>query len=294
LTFWTIKKNALKRMSKTSGKNIVLDIDATLVHTHSDVENFDCLNIFKKSHRVRLRKKLYTMKLYDVSVEDGTGDEIILSGVYRPYLKEFLDFCLEYFDNVIIWSAGRKKYVEKMCDLMFPVIGKRPRVIYNYDDCDVGREDYLKKPLRKLYKDQRLIDININEKNTFVLDDRDDTFSLNSSNGIQIPEFESDMTPEEINFHPDVCLVKLMCWLSKKEVKNSTDVRKLDKDRIFTTSLKEYSRSVRTQKQILQTEKPISPKRKTKPISPKRKTKPISPKRKTKSSTQRQKEKRKE
>ncbi len=225
----------------SSGKNLVLDLDATLIHTHGDIDNFDMLKIYSKSQRIKLRKNLYRMTLYDVSVDDGTGDAIDLAGVYRPYLKEFLDFCFTYFDHVIVWSAGRKKYVEKMCDLMFPLDHKRPTVIYTYDDCDVGKEDYLKKPLKKLYRDPRLQGKGINETNTFVLDDREDTFSLNPGNGIQIPEFESDMTAEEIKWHPDNCLIKVMCWLSLDEVKNCSDVRNLNKEGIFDKSLKHYS-----------------------------------------------------
>ena len=231
-------------MRKTD-KNICWDIDATLAHTHGDIDNFDMLKIYSKPQQIKLRRNLYRMTLYDVAVEDGTGDAIELVGIFRPYLKECLDFCFEYFNHVIFWSAGKKKYVEKMVDLMCPLSHKRPTIIYTYDDCDVGKEDYLKKPLKKLYNDLRLAGLGINETNTFVVDDRDDTFSLNKNNGIQIPEFESDMTAEEIKYHPDNNLLKLMCWFEQEEVRNCKDVRDLDKKKIFKTSLKEYKSTLK-------------------------------------------------
>lgn len=220
-------------------KNIVLDIDATLVHTHGDVDDFETLKVFSDSTKARLRRRLYSMKLIDVASLTGYGVVSVLSGIYRPYLREFLDFCFKYFDNVIIWSAGKKKYVEKMCQIMFPLKNQQPLVIYTYDDCDVGEEDYLKKPLTKIYNDPRTNGM-LNEKNTFILDDRDDTFSLNHHNGIQIPEFESDMSVEDITKHPDDNLLKVMAWLSQRRVKNHKDVRKLGKKNIFKTSVKEY------------------------------------------------------
>lgn len=235
---------------------IVLDIDQTLVHTHGDINNFDMLNIYKKAKRVKLRKKLYSMKLYDVSVEDGTGDEIYLAGIYRNYLKEFLDFVMEHY-NVIIWSAGRMKYVHTMVDKMFPIGSKRPHIVYTYDDCDIGKEDYLKKPLKKLYNDSRIKHLNMNETNTLVVDDREDTFSLNKKNGIQIPEFESDMTAEEIDFHPDIALLQLIAFLKKPEVMNCKDVRTLEKRNIFTTSLSSYAKEIKRREKSFKSSKQL-------------------------------------
>jgi len=228
-------------------KNIVLDIDATLVHTHGEIEDFSMLKIYSESDRIKYRRKLYRMKLIDVVSVSGAGAVTTLAGIYRPYLREFLDFCFEYFDNIIIWSAGKKKYVEKMCEIMFPFQEQQPMIIYTYDDCIVGEEDYLKKPLKNIYNDPRSKG-KLNEKNTFVLDDRDDTFSLNSKNGIMIPEFESDLSPEDITDHEDSAFLQLMAWLSLKETKESTDVRKLNKNKIFKRSIKDYQLQLKKEK----------------------------------------------
>ena len=103
----------------TNKKNIVLDIDATLVHTHGELDNFKMLKVYDPKTQMNLRKKVYSMVLIDVSSVPGEGEVTELSGIYRPYLKEFLEFCFQYFENVVIWSAGKKKYVEKCANLCF-------------------------------------------------------------------------------------------------------------------------------------------------------------------------------
>ena len=171
------------------------------------------------------------MRLIDVSDVPGEGEITDLAGIYRPYLKEFLEFCFDYFKGVVIWSAGKRKYVHKMCEYMFP-LKKQPLLIFTYDDCEGDEDDYIVKPLEKLYKYPKLKG-KLNETNTFVLDDREETYSFNKRNGILIPEFESDMSVEDICNHPDSELLKLMTWLNTQEVKDSKDVRKLNKTNIF-------------------------------------------------------------
>lgn len=219
------------------GKNIVLDIDATLVHTHGDDDEYLKLNLFTNPKMLKYRGRVYSMYLTDVTSPPGTGEEMKLYGIYRPYLKEFIDFCFEYFDNVIVWSAGKKKYVEKMCELIFTDRNKQPLLIYNYDDCEIY-DDYIRKPLSKLYKDPRTKG-KINEKNTYVLDDRDDTFALNKCNGVMIPEYESTLDVKGLNKNDDN-LLKFMAWLSMEKHSKSNDVRKLDKKKVFKLSEKDY------------------------------------------------------
>ena len=219
-------------------KYIVLDIDATLVHTHGDLDDFKMLKIYGNEEQLEMRRKLYNMRLIDVSDIPGEGEVTDLAGIYRPYLKEFLEFCFEYFDGVVIWSAGKRKYVHKMCEYMFP-LKKQPLLIFTYDDCEGDADDYIVKPLEKLYKHPDLKG-KLNENNTFVLDDREETFSLNKRNGIMIPEFESDMSVEDICNHPDNELLKLMTWLSSEDVRNSKDVKKLNKTNIFNKNPGDY------------------------------------------------------
>ena len=223
------------------GKNIVLDIDATLVHTHGDDEEFLDLKFITEPKMLKYRKRIYSMKLSDVTTEPGDGEELKLYGIYRPYLKEFLEFCFDYFDNIIIWSAGKKKYVEKMCELMFVDSKKQPLVIYNWNNTTIDG-DRVTKPLKKLYNDPRTKG-QMNETNTYVIDDRDDTYFLNKKNGILIPEFEAALSLNGLKLQ-DENLLKLMAWFSLEEVSNSEDVRTLNKNNIFTTSVKEYEKMI--------------------------------------------------
>ena len=80
----------------------------------------------------------------------------------------------------------------------------------------------------------------LNEKNTFHIDDRDDTYSSNPDNGVLIPEFYCDMEVKSIANHKDNNLLKLIAWFSLPEVKKSKDIRNLDKTKIFTRSLDYY------------------------------------------------------
>ena len=220
-----------------TGKNIVLDIDATLVHTHGEMNDFKMLKVYDNKARLDMLRKLYMMRLVDVSNEPGEGEVTELAGIYRPYLRDFLEFCFDYFDHVVIWSAGKRKYVEKMCEFMFP-LKKQPLVIFTYDDCEGDENDIIIKPLEKLYKHSKCKD-KLNEKNTIVLDDRCETFSVNKRNGIQIPEFESDMSVEDICNHPDTELLKLMAWLETDDVRKCKDVRRLNKKNIFSKPVRE-------------------------------------------------------
>ena len=48
-------------------KYIVLDIDATLVHTHGEINDFSMLNIYSDHEKMEHRRKLYTMILFDAA-----------------------------------------------------------------------------------------------------------------------------------------------------------------------------------------------------------------------------------
>ena len=57
-----------------NGKNIVLDIDATLVHTHGDMDDFKMLNVYGNEEQLDMRKKVYNMRIIDVSDVPGEGE----------------------------------------------------------------------------------------------------------------------------------------------------------------------------------------------------------------------------
>jgi hypothetical protein len=223
-------------MGKTD-KNIVLDIDATLLDTREDEGGYENLKLFSSPKMAQYRHRAFTLVLDDVTEKKGTGEVIKLYGTYRPFLDEFLDFCVDYFDNIIIWSAGKKDYVEELTRKMFYGRKKQPLVIYSHSDCNIYGDD-ITKELSKLYKDKRTKGM-LNETNTFVIDDRDDTFSKNPENGIKIPIYEANLALKDLK-KKDPALERLILWFLSPEVVKSKDVRKLDKSKIFVTTRKYY------------------------------------------------------
>lgn len=235
--------NNMLKMKCRCGKNdpecdcikyIVLDLDATLINTstRSSDNVMSRLSLFKNKKNIKLRDHVYTLNLTDF-VTPGEGIQKTYVGIYRPHMREFIDFCLKYFDEVIIWSAGLDKYVKELCRKIFPVKGKQPIIIYTRDDCVLKKDSSLFKPLDKLYKD-KVLGGRATEKNTFVLDDTYQTFTYNEENAIHIPAYDPEVTQKEIKTRDDDCLLKLMQWFMKEEVLKSKDVRELYKEDIFS------------------------------------------------------------
>lgn len=233
-------------MSKKA-HSLSLDIDATLACTDETyLENtptFESLELFTNPKRAHLRSRVYLLDMIDVSGDVGTGKRVKMWGVLRPYATEFMNFCANHNKHTLIYSAGKPKYVDAMTKVLFVDSEIPPSVIYAADKCDIGTH-HVYKPLSTILSEPEVCN-EIDEKNTFHVDDRNDVTLYNKENGIVIPPYVPDLTGtveeviEEI-LKPDIALLQLMCWLSLPEVVNSEDVRTLDKSTIFTTSIESY------------------------------------------------------
>lgn len=249
---FTIHMKLMERKSSTPYK-LVLDLDSTLVHSSGIMEEYERLEIASNPKRKVLLDRLYNFQLVDVMDPPGTGMTTVMWGTKRPHLAEFLTFASTYFEEIIIWSAGQPKYVHAIADVIFPdtFFGdptKRSIRILTSEDC-VMQGRWVYKPISKL--------ANVNPAYCFCLDDRDDTFSKNSQNGIKIPAYEPSPTVESI-MADDVALVQLMCWLSLPEVMNASDVRQLNKKSIFTTPLSTYYAQIASMRSTVRTAPTIS------------------------------------
>lgn len=213
-----------------TNKTIVLDLDSTLLHTCDDMDVWKSLEVYTNPRNARLRSRIYYFELVDVTEKVGTGCKTVLWGVLRPHVHEFLRFCHEYFENIIIWSAGQKKYVHAICDFLFQEFEKQPLIIFSYENCEIG-SNYIHKPLSK-FKEIPISTI-------FALDDYDATFSKNKDNGLLIPPYEPDFTPNGI-MEDERSLINVMNWFSRPEVMNATDVRRLDKTYCFSEPKEEF------------------------------------------------------
>ncbi|QIN54286.1 DNA-directed RNA Pol II C-term-like phosphatase [Cedratvirus kamchatka] len=201
---------------------IVLDLDETLVHTFTNIDQAIEYGIFTDPE---LRSRSYYIELTDVSIEKGVGEKTRLWGVVRPYVKEFLSFCFTYFRVVGVWSAGKKDYVEAIVDLLFRDLSC-PNFVYTFDDCYKEGLNY-SKPLEKLYQETN-IGAFVPKNNILCLDDRDDVCRHNIHNAIIIPPYQPESL-QEIK-QEDQALKNLMIWLSRSDVRYAEDVRAVAKN----------------------------------------------------------------
>lgn len=224
----------MTRKKPLTDKCLVLDLDETLVHSHGS-DNIDYLkelNIFADPQYLDVRDRIYKITMDDVVDKKGAGVKTEMWGILRPHVKEFLEECFKYFKIVIIWSAGRKHYVNAICDFLFKDI-KRPLIIWDWDDIEKLPNGTLIKPLNKLIQKVPGLSKHMSLENSFIVDDRTSVFQEpNPYNGIEIPPYKPDFTPNSYR-KEDNYLLQLMKWFHTPEVINCTDVRTLDKTKIF-------------------------------------------------------------
>lgn len=212
-----------------TNKTIVLDLDSTLIYTSENFDQYVALELYTNPEHDHLRNRLYKFDVIDVCEKPGTGVRSSMWGILRPNVYEFLDFCFEYFENVIVWSAGQLRYVHAICDVLFIDPDKQPGLIYTWEDCE-KTDNFIYKPLVKIGQQENP---SITIDKCFILDDNDMTFSKNKENALHIPPYEPDLTPKGI-MEPDNILFNLTRWLMKPEIINCKDVRKTNKETCFT------------------------------------------------------------
>lgn len=196
-------------------KVIVLDLDETLVHTYEASNS---------TIRTRSRTNEAASRIYSINVQ---GKEI--SGVFRPHIDEFINFCLSYFDEVIVWSAGIREYVDEIVRVLFR--GRQPDAVYARDKCQYKNDLYLK-PLEVISNSNRTMGSMI------IIDDRLTTFSsCNPHNGILMPSFAPALSDSSLG-SGDSVLIQLIEYFLHPTTKATSDVRNLDKERIFNVKPK--------------------------------------------------------
>lgn len=221
-----------------TNKCIVLDLDETLIHSSEKINDLINLNIMSDPDLLDVRERVYQIIMDDVVYRKGSGIKTVMWGIVRPYAKEFLKMCFKYFKVVIVWSAGKRKYVDAIVDFLFKDI-QRPHVVYSYDECEKTPSELLVKPLRKLIDNEADLSKYMNLENSFMIDDRHTVYSGykndNPNNGIQIPPYKPEFTIKSLRKY-DNNLKQLMEWFLEHETINSEDVRVLDKSNIFSTN----------------------------------------------------------
>ena len=224
-----------------SDKILILDIDECCCKSFTDPADGDkkTREMMSLPENVSFRQKYFSVNMM-LKDEDGSNYPCNFWGTKRPYLDKFLHFAGQYFDKIIIWSAGSKEYVKKMVECLFrdhrapDMILSRKHVVYIEDENieDPDDRDY-KKPIDVINKIRPNF---IDPKKVFCIDDRIGNFRDNPNNGILIPKFEP---PKSDSFSSkDDSFVKIQRWLMSDEVMKCKDVTLLDKSRIFEQSNK--------------------------------------------------------
>lgn len=218
-------------------KCIVLDLDQTLIATQKDLNSIVSLGILSKPELMPLRNRIYNLEITDFE-KKGEGSSYSFWGITRPHIKEFLVFCFSYFEYVVVWSAGKKRYVEAIVDHIFKDI-QMPHLVLTYDDITTASDGSVEKPLEKVFsffpKGQ------VSFKNILALDDNPTTFRHNPKNAVLIPEYDPPLNVNAMS-KDDPTLLQFMYWLRQKDVSQSTNVETLDKKNIFSTSVASYQK----------------------------------------------------
>ena len=212
-----------------TNKVLVLDLDSTLIFTSDNFDSFKDLKVYSSPKHAHLRNRVYKFDVMDVVEKPGTGIKSSMWGALRPHVREFLNFCFDYFESVLIWSAGQLRYVHAITDILFTEPDKQPMIIYSYEDCE-KTDNYLYKPLIKLSQQEHS---SLTLDRVLILDDNETTFSKNKDNALHIPAYEPELSPEGI-MEDDQTLVNLSRWLMQESIINAPDVRKINKDECFT------------------------------------------------------------
>ncbi len=215
-------------------KVIVLDLDETLIHTSTedDMSSLYRMGILTDPQKIDLRQRIFFIEIDDAVGKRGYGDHEKMWAIKRPNLDEFLDFCFQYFDLVIVWSAGADRYVHSVVDNIFRD-HPEPHVVYGRSECVTDPRAGNYKPLKKMMRKVSGIIDRMMLSNTFVIDDKESTYIDNVDNGIKIPAYEPRPIVEELR-DDDQALIELMDWLEQDVVKSSKNVQTLDKGNIFT------------------------------------------------------------
>lgn len=177
-------------LEQSSKKSLFIDLDETLVHADFN----------------------YYFNHHDCYLEFFHQDwPVTIPLILRPYLKLFLDYCLEHFD-LYIFTASRKEYAD--CILNYIERDKRyfKRRFYR-DNCIIIKE-------RIFIKDLRIFQ-NLELKNTVIIDNSLYSFTNQLSNGILITSFYHDPLDKE--------LIHLKNYLDNMRLAYVEDVRTINR-----------------------------------------------------------------
>lgn len=191
--------NNLNRM-----RNIILDVDETLVHTLAfplEGGQSEVVTHWFGGHPNALTAATYMFIIGGVRYY-----------VYaRPNLSKFLAYIFAHFDNVGIWSAGTSEYVKRVVKYIFTKDQlAKVKLFYTRRDCTPASDGRWKKPLGKVFGQCLYNFMGFLPSNTILLDNDPIHRSGNFKNMIVAEEFTFMKT------YSDDYLARLMKLFDKK------------------------------------------------------------------------------
>lgn len=208
----------MRTIKMSSGTAIILDLDSTLIYTIDDTN----LNELRTLQDMSTANSGST---YRLKFPDGTT----MSGLFRPYLTQFLMYCRKTFSKLIVYTAGTEDYgyavvkaIETKTKVQFDEVYARQSCLV-IDDNLLYTEDTMRKPLKLVFPD-------IDVRHMLLVDDKMCNFRFNPRNGILIPAFSPQTIDTAIG---DDYLLQLMNWFKAVDISTVSDYRLLNKDSIF-------------------------------------------------------------
>ena len=134
----------------------------------------------------------------------------------RPYLQEFIEFCLENFE-VAVWTSSTRNYATKIVEELFPnpnelvFLWTRGRCTISYDEEE--RENCYEKKMKKIRRR------GYNLKQVIVVDDSPEKWRNSYGNLVLVKPFFGEPDDNELQ--------KLIVYLEK--LKSAENVRKIEK-----------------------------------------------------------------
>jgi len=211
-------------ITKKNGKNLILDLDQTLIYTTDDSSKIDKLKIFDDSSNMSIKQRVYMIKIFS----DKRSKEINMGGFERDDLQEFLSFIYDNFSFIGVWTAAEDDYGKQICHSIFRNI-PIPVVIWSRKMCEREDGGYIK-PLSKMIVMNKQYGLTM--KNTLIIDDTEETFVKNRENALKIPAYRPDLDLKTLSTK-DTCLKKIMNYFSSQKFIDSQDVRMLNSRKLF-------------------------------------------------------------
>lgn len=211
-------------ITRKNGKNLILDLDQTLIYTTDDSSKIDKLKIFDDSSNMSIKQRVYMIKIFS----DKRSKEINMGGFERDDLQEFLSFVYDNFSFVAVWTAAEDDYGKQICHSIFRNVPV-PFVIWSRKMCEREDGGYIK-PLSKMVVMNKQYGLTM--KNTLIIDDTEETFVKNRENALKIPAYHPELDLRSLSAK-DTCLKKIMNYFSSQKFIDSQDVRMLNSRKLF-------------------------------------------------------------